>query len=191
MKQNFLLLVFLLTTLLTYSQEKKFSIDANYPIPVGDNFLGDNFKGAIDLGLKYRFFETTNFFLGASMNAGILTKGSEDVNPANPVIGPDTSVTAYVFQPRLFLELNQESMSKLHPSLGLGYSFLHFKANAFDFTDDVNGVNVHISLAYDISEKVYIQAQYDFIKAKATGDVKDVKYNTHINILKFGLGVRL
>ena len=52
---KFITLSFLvLLTSLTFAQTSKFSIEAAYPLPVDQNFIGDKFKGIADLGVKYR-----------------------------------------------------------------------------------------------------------------------------------------
>lgn len=178
-----LFLLLILITIKSFSQEKKFSIDANYQIPADDNFIGRNYTGLIDIGLKYRFFEPKDINIGISMNAGILKNTKDKISPFE--------VTAYTFQPRLFFELDMESIKKLHPAIGIGYSFLTFKAKGINTSEEANGFNLNLGMAYDISKKIYAQVQYDFIKSKATDDVPDISYNTKINIIKLGLGLRL
>ena len=52
-----------------------------------------------------------------------------------------------------------------------------------------SGVNLNLSLSYDITENFFLNAQYDFVKIGVDNDIPDTKYNT--NILKIGLGLRL
>lgn len=54
-----------------------------------------------------------------------------------------------------------------------------------------SGVNLNLSLSYDNTEKFFLHAQYDFVKIGVDNDIPDTKYNTNINIFKFGLGLRL
>jgi opacity protein-like surface antigen len=193
MKQKLLLTLFLIFTIKTFSQDYKFSLEANFPIPVGDNFLGENYGGIIDIGAKYRFTELKIVNIGASINGGFLKNSKADNNNM-------FDVNVYPIQPRIFAELNIESLSKLHPQIGLGYSFLIFKAKSnginpdflesnIDRTED--GINLNFGLSYDITNKLFLQAQYDFVKIGVDNDVPDIKYNTNINILKLGLGFRI
>ena len=193
MKQKLLLALLLIFTIKSFSQDSKLSIEANFPIPIGDNFLGENYSGIINIGAKYRFSEFKILNIGASINGGFLKYSKANSNNL-------FDVNVYPIQPRVFAEFNIEKLSKIHPQIGLGYSFLIFKAKPngiipnsqttnLDKTE--SGVNLNLGLSYDITQKLFIQAQYDFIKIGVDNDVPDKKYNTNINILKFGLGLRI
>ena len=193
MKQKLLLALLLIFSIKLFSQDSKLSVEANFPIPIGDNFLGENYGGIVDIGVKYSFLELKIFDIGASINGGFLKNSKADSNNS-------FDVNVYPIQPRIFAEFNIEKLSKLHPQIGLGYSFLIFKAQSNGINPDFletnivrteSGVNLNLGLSYDITDKLFIQAQYDFIKIGVDNDVPDIKYNTNINILKFGLGLRI
>ncbi len=110
----------------------------------------------------------------------------------------DFKVTSYVIQPRIFGNLDLESIDKFHPTVGLGYTIMVFDAsginNGFDVSDasdTLSGFNFNFGLTYDITEKLFVQAQYDFVKLRVDNDVPDLKFNTNVTILKIGLGYRL
>ncbi len=175
----------------TFSQDSKFNLDINYLTPIDDNFVGRNFKGVIDLGLKYRFASTEIINVGVSLNGGVLKKPKSDRLQPN-------DVTMIMIQPRVFSEFKISQLQKWHPSIGLGYTFMNFNARNFDgFNSQINnteklgGINFNLSLVLDVSEKIYAQIQYDFIKTKPDNGIPDIKYNTKINIAKIGLGWRL
>ena len=195
MKQKLLLALLLIFSIKSFSQDSKFSLELNYPIPIDENFIGKNYNGIIDFGLKYRFTDLSFLNIGASLNAGILKNSKEDgVQPFD--------VTAFAIQPRIFAELDSESLTKFHPSIGLGYTFMSFNASGIDSFNPDNpnsssssqtesGINLNLGVAYDITKKLFAQVQYDFIKIGVDNEVPDIKYNTNINILKIGLGYRL
>jgi opacity protein-like surface antigen len=192
--KNTLLLGLLLTfTLTTFSQDSKFSLELSYPIPIDQNFIGDQYSGVVDVGAKYRFAELNVIRMGASLNGGLL------VNNSNKNNGPlNFSVNAYMLQPRIFAELDIEALKKFRPTLGLGYTFMIFDVsgtlNGVDVSDEnsnLDGLNFNLGIAYNISYKFFAQVQYDFVKIKVEDDVPDVTYNTNINILKIGFGYRL
>ena len=142
-----------------------------------------------------RFSNLDFLNIGESLNTGILKNSKDDA-----VVPSD--VTAFAIQPRIFAELNSESLSKLHPSIGLGYTFITFKASGVqNFNPDnsvssnssqtESGINLNFGVAYDITNKLFAQIQYDFIKLGIDNGVPDKKYNKNINILKVGLGYRL
>lgn len=192
MKQKLLLILLLILTIKSFSQDSKFSIELNYPIPIDNNFVGENYNGIIDFGAAYRFANLNPLKMGASLNGGILVNNSNQNNGFR-----NFKVTSYVIQPRIFGELNLKSLEKFHPTVGLGYTVMVFNASGTnngidvsdgDITDD--GFNFNSGLKYDINEKVFAQVQYDFVKLGVDNDIPDTKFNRNINILKIGLGYR-
>tara|TARA_R110001583_G_C5434740_1_gene389218 strand:+ start:28 stop:615 length:588 start_codon:yes stop_codon:yes gene_type:complete len=195
MKQRLLLVLLLILAIKSFSQDSKFSIEASFPIPVGDNFLGKDYGGIIDIGIKYRFSELKIVNIGASINGGLLKNYKVEGIPI-------FDLNSYTIQPRIFAEFNIEKLSKLHPQIGLGYSFLIFETTKYngtgnppktdsDLTED--GINLNLGLSYDITDKFFVQVQYDFIKIRFDKDRRytPTKYNTNLSILKFGLGFRI
>jgi len=141
------------------------------------------------LGVKYRIIKSSAFNAGASLSTGIIT------NSEIKRIG--IGVTTYIVQPKLFVELDVNPINKLHPFIGIGYSFLFFDAFRttndginVDEDDTVNkGLNINGGLIYDLTKRTFIQFQYDLISLQAE-NVPDTKFNTKIQILKLGTGIR-
>ncbi len=191
MKQKILLALILIFSINAFSQDSKFNLEANYPIPIDNNFIGRSFKGIIDLGIKYRFSNLELLNIGVSLNTGVLKNiKSDKVQPFD--------FTMLVIQPRLFAELNSESLSKFHPSIGIGYTIINANATNTDSFNTQNkssetqsGLNLNLGLAFDVSDKLFTQIQYDFVKIKVDNNIPDIEYNTNANILKIGLGYRL
>ena len=48
-----------------------------------------------------------------------------------------------------------------------------------------------MSVAYDLTDKIIIQLQYDFIKLSTTNDIPNTGYNTNVDLVKIGLGLRI
>jgi len=193
MKQNFLLTLLLIFSIKSFSQDSKFSLELNYPIPIDNNFVGENYNGIIDIGVDYRLANLNPVNIGISLNGGVLVNNSNQNNGFR-----DFKVTSYVIQPRIFGNLDLESIDKFHPTVGLGYTIMVFDAsginNGFDVSDasdTLSGFNFNFGLTYDITEKLFVQAQYDFVKLSVDNDVPDLKFNTNVTILKIGLGYRL
>jgi len=191
MKQNLLLTLLLIFSIKSFSQESNFSLELNYPIPIDKNFIGENYDGIIDIGADYRIANLNPVNFGISLNGGVLVNNSNQNNGFQ-----NFKVTSYVIQPRIFAEL--DLINKFHPSVGLGYTIMVFNAsginNGFDVSDTSDtqsGFNFNFGLAYDITEKLFVQAQYDFIKLGVDNEIPDTKFNTNVNILKIGLGYRL
>ncbi len=196
MKQKILLTLLLIFTIKSFSQDSKFSIEANFPIPIGDNFLGENYNGIVDIGAKYRFLQNDILNLGTSVNFGYLQNTKSGATDLNQLF----DVKIFPIQPRIFAEFSIPNLDSLHPQIGLGYSVLFYNATAekintstlpADIDDNESGFNLNLSLSYDLSNQFFLQAQYDFIKIGVEDNVADIKYNTNINILKFGIGYRI
>lgn len=188
-----IVVMLLISSIKSFSQDSKFSIELNYPILIDDNFIGENYNGIIDVGIGYDITNLNSINLGISVNGGVLVNNSNQNNGLQ-----DFKITSYVVQPRVFGELNLESLDKFHPSVGLGYTVMAFSAsgtnNGFDVSDQSDtqsGFNFNFGIAYDINDRLVAKAQYDFVKLGVDSNVPDIKFNTNVNILKIGLGYKL
>ena len=193
MKQKLLFALLLILSIKSFSQDSKLSVEMHYPILIDQNFIGKNYNSIIDVGAKYRFSEITNINIGASINGGILVNNTNDNNG-----NQDFTVKSYLIQPKIFAELKIESISKLHPFVGFGYSFMVFDAsgtnNGFDVSgsnETESGINANFGIAYDITKKIFIDIQYDYVKLKVDKETPNTTFNTNINLLKVGLGFRI
>ncbi len=171
--KHFILIVSVLAGC-TATAQKKISIEANYPMPIGSNFLKDNYRGIGDIGLKWAFVSLPVVRIGAGANVGYYNWKGDDI--------PEP-YKAYLFQPKAFAEFSFEPLVSLHPSVSVGYSVMAFESDG-DYTNR-NGLNYNIGLAYDIIGGFFIQAQYDMISLQGGNDGTD-----NIGILKAGVGVR-
>lgn len=192
MRLRLTVILLMFFTIKSFSQDSKFSIDANYPIAIGNNFLGQNYNGLVDLGAKYKFSDNKIVDIGASINFGFFQNTKSGATALNQLF----DVKVFPIQARIFAEFNIQNLKKLHPQIGLGYSIIIYDAvwrentNA-DIDDNENGFNYNIGLSYDLTNKLFLQAQYDFIKIGVEDGIPDKSYNTNINILKFGIGYRI
>ena len=180
-----------------FSQISKFSVEASYPLPVDQNFVGDHFKGIVDLGIKYRVKNLQLINLGISLNASLLNYNDSGYFPAYDEV-LKFKTTLYIIQPRIFAELNLKKITKLHPSLGIGYSFFSAtskfdsQTNISDVSTNQSGINTSLGLSYDLLKKIYILASYDYtIITDLESGIPNTAYNTTANIAKFGIGIRL
>lgn len=185
-------ILMLLLPILGLAQDRKFSLEANYPITIDQNFVGNTYNGAIDIGLDYIFARSLNFDLGLGLNAGLLS------NKRNETDDPSSfKANIYTIQPKIYGELVINSIPNLHPQFGLGYSIFVFDiSGTFPQTtfnqrsETKGGMNFLAALLFDVSDRLFIQFQYDFVKLAREDDIPDTKYNNNINLLKLGLGYR-
>lgn len=175
----------------TFAQDKKWSVEANYPISIAGDLGNDN-PGVIDLGLKYRFLDLEVARIGAGFNVGVLSDRLQSFDGFNGMpSSSDFRETNWLFQPKLFSEFQIPTIPKLKPSIGLGYTFIRssFEGRAggltFDNSDTEGGFNFNAGLSYDITDKLFVQGQYDFIGISA-----DFEEDRYLGFLKFGLGFR-
>jgi hypothetical protein len=188
MKVKLLFGLLFLASLTTFAQDKRWSVEANYPISIAGD-LGNDVPGIIDLGVKFRFLDFKVAQIGAGFNAGVLT---DNINSFDGFPSPiEFRETNWLFQPKLFSEFQIRGISKLRPSIGLGYTFIRssFEGRGggltFDNADTEGGFNFNVGLSYDITNKIFIQGQYDFIGISA-----DFEEDRYLGFLKFGLGFR-
>jgi len=72
MKRNLFYALLFIISINTFSQVNTFTIEANYPLTAGENFIGKNYKGIADAGFKYRFSDSNLINLGTSVNGSLL-----------------------------------------------------------------------------------------------------------------------
>jgi len=189
MKKYLLPCFFLLCSIHLISQDSKLSLELNYPLPLGENFINRFYFGVADIGLKYRIFEYSFFNLGAGYSTSIIRQ-SDDLIPFD--------VTLFTFQPKLFIELDWKSIKRVHPYLGVGYSILWFYSreemiNGVTVPADSNtrwGANPSAEILVDLTKKLFLQVQYDFIFLTHQEGTLDIRSNNEVQFIKFGLGIR-
>lgn len=184
-------LALLLLVGMSVSAQKKWSVELNYHMPVGDNVYGDNFTGLLDAGFKWGFVSLPLVRVGASVNVATMYDKTLE-----PLAGADYLNYAIPIQPRLFAEFSFEPVTKLHPMIALGYTAVVYNTSGtISGADAVSpdtqfGPNANIGLAYDIIGGLFIQVQYDLVKLNSSDEIGSAKYNRTISTVKTGLGLR-
>lgn len=188
-----LILILLLCGMGSFSQNKKISLEVSYPLTIDNNFIGGRSEGVVDFGFKYRIKDFKIVNLGIGINGGLLV---DDIDKSN--YPQDFERTIYAIQPKIFSELNLSQLTKLHLFVNIGYSFMKMKltntnnSGPVDFSklsDTLRGINAGLGVSYDILPRVFLQVQYDFSKLNS-GNSPDIDYNTNVNLLKMGAGIR-
>ncbi len=186
--------VALLVTAFSFAQVSKFSLEASYPFAIGDNFMGKDYDGIAEIGGKYNFLSKATYTLGASFNTGVLRREYSN----NSFEETDFNVTAITLQPRFVSQFNISKAPKLHPMAALGYSYIVFMSTGTVNGEDVSGlestqsgVNLNFAIAYDVTAKIFVQLQYDYIKLIEIDGAPKTGYNTNVSMIKMGLGWRL
>ncbi|WP_435578718.1 outer membrane protein [Gilvibacter sp.] len=196
MNRNYLILLGLLFCgVFASAQERKFSVEWNYPLPVGDNFFAEGYTAWFDIGGEYRFAESGAFNFGVALNMGF-AGFSETLDTGT------TKAIAYDFKPSVFAELNIPGVPKLHPAVGVGYNTILFAFSGDSAIlgsegrqiiggDSKNGLNGHARLSYDVAERWFVQVQYDYTRLGKENDVPDISFNRTVSQVRFGFGYRI
>ncbi|MFN2261035.1 MAG: outer membrane beta-barrel protein [Psychroflexus sp.] len=178
---------------LTQAQESNFSVELNYPVPVDNNFMGENYKGIIDFGIAYRFIDLNIAKIGVSANAGFYADNDNEETGFD-----EREVSVFAVQPRAFIEFDLEENSKFRPRIGLGYTSMHFKLNELppnfigelEDSETLGGFNLNLGVGFNFSSKFFALIQYDFVKLPNKSGFPDSNYAENVNLLKIGVGFR-
>ncbi|WP_300570843.1 outer membrane beta-barrel protein [Flavobacterium sp.] len=196
MKNKITLIALLFLSFSAISQDKKFSIDVNYPLSLDSNDF-QKITGVIDASFKYRFKETDVMKIGVSYTFDLLKDKIEFDTSSSDLDGNYTFHHLGVFG-----EFKLNSNEKLHPFVGIGYSMLSSE-NEFMYVDPMGGVetrkektndsglNLNFGVTYDISSQFFIQTYFHYIRIYKTSIVdEDEKSGVNYNQLKLGVGYR-
>lgn len=191
MNIKLLLGLLFLVSLTAFAQDKKWSVEANYPIGLDTNYSIDD--GTFDAAVRYRFINTPIAQLGIDVNGGI------NIHRPTGFDSDAFDTNTYFFQPKVFAEFNLPFLSKLRPSVGAGYSIVNFDYKGSAFASMQNNDNTHggfnfdLGLSYDITKRFFLQTKYDFIalkiKGTTTGNGVPVDFTLDENIKRFKVGI--
>src|SRR5210317_2128330 len=110
----------LFTTICTQAQIYGVGLELSYPIPTDRNFIGKNYQGIADFGIRFRMNNMNSINFGLSLNAGMLSQKTDEGS---------FNVNAYTIQPRLYFGLNHLTIERFHPYISGGYSLLISKVS--------------------------------------------------------------
>ena len=183
MNKKILVIIILAISINSFSQNSKFSIELSYPILVnekGNDLDFIDFNGIIDLGVKYNLTENKKINLGVGINTTLLKFKVND---------RFTNFTRnhYIFQPKIFGKINLIENEKLALITGLGYSF-DFNSTENGKGKTYSGINLNAGLRYLLTEKIFLNLQYDFIMYNKS---ELVYYNENLSLVKLGIGIKI
>lgn len=194
MKKSFTFLVFLLVVFNNFGQNSKLSASVSYPVTISDDFF-DSFKGVLDLGLEYNFYNSSKISVGASLNANLFTK-HENLR-FDPSISVDQNLT--VLQPRGYVSYSIAKGGKIKPFAGIGYSLVFLKANINNPNYEGNPkreekenndyLNLNFGIAYDVMDNLFLVVQFDRLKG-INNEFDNFRVPETMGTLKFGVGYR-
>ena len=177
MRKVFITGLLIVCCLKGFSRDPKLIFDINEPITVGDNFIGKNYYGIFDSGLKYNLIELGKLKLGVSTNVGLL---KSDHFPY--------SVNVLMIKPRIDAEID---FGRFTPYTGIGYSFFNFDIDNNPESHMANdGLNFNLGLRFRIISTVYLNLNFDVIDFR-TDNVPNTSYNRNINIFEIGAGIKI
>ncbi|MAU71028.1 MAG: hypothetical protein CMP77_15160 [Flavobacterium sp.] len=180
------------------AQDKKWSVEANYPI-----IDEDGLNGVIDLGVKYRFVNLGVVQLGAGLNGSFFVDRQHFYFDDN--LEFDNKWKRLLIQPTVFGEINLPGISRLKPSVGVGYSVLldeydrKIVDSGYNESDSWGAFNANLGLSYDLTNRFFVKIQYDYLNhrqkwlAEADYENNVYRYETRgksLNVFKAGIGFR-
>ncbi|QLG45899.1 outer membrane beta-barrel protein [Costertonia aggregata] len=157
MRLNLLIATLILISFTNYAQNSNLVVDLHYPVPIDNNFVGENYNGVIGLGIEYHFLDIDPVKVGISVNGGFLSENTET---------GQGNTTLTTFQPRAVAELKLTSNGKIRPYIGIGYSFLFFKGesrSAFDNPETTTvtlteeGLNINGGLTFNFTNRFLLK----------------------------------
>ncbi|WP_282178857.1 outer membrane beta-barrel protein [Maribacter stanieri] len=192
------------SSFIVHAQDQKWSVEANYPLVANSNLQND-FNGVLDLGIKYRFANLGPVILGVGFNAAYLKNFNKFTygSASGQDLESDYKAKQFLLQPKLFAELPIPGLSALRPQIGIGYSFsivdIYYDNGDQFFSDNTNtegGLNLNLGLSYDISQRFFVQVQYDYInlnlegESEINGQTSTYDFKEKTGFLKPGVGFR-
>lgn len=184
------LLFVLCFNLVSHSQINRWSVEANYPMIIDNNFVGQNFNGIIDLGVDYYFHEALKYRLSASFHNGLLKDRTEIID-----LNTDFNYLLWFVQPRIKIDLIFGKMPNIHPYIGVGYCWMMAFTNGNTSTffpqgsTNRSGFNAIVGLTFDINDKLYANGGYDFVRLSQLGNQNNA-YLQNVNRLMIGVGYK-
>ena len=198
MNSKLLFCTLFLASFSLFAQDKKWSIEANYPITDEDQL-----NGVLDVGVKYRFVDLGVVQLGAGLGAALFSDRENYIYDTD--IELDYKWKRILVQPTVFAEFNIPGLTKLKPSTGVGYSYLyddidHKQAEVgYNEADSWGAFNANLGLSYYLTNRFFIKIQYDYLNhrqrslTEADNGNNSYRYETKwnsMNVFKAGVGFR-
>ncbi len=191
MKTNriFFLLIFISIT--SFSQDKKFSFEINYPLAISNGI--ENFTGIADANIKYRFAEGELFKYGASLTFDYLKANL-------PFNSEDLARDYFFYHINGFAEMTIPSAERIHPFVGAGFTYVSYE---YEYIRGVNGFstietkkerdpgfNLKLGIQYDFTSNLFIQSYFHYIRSLRKSEFDDGIIGINYNQVKFGIGLR-
>ena len=169
------------------SQTQKFSVALNYPIPLGKNFITNNYIGIVDAEARYYPYRLKNLRLGVCADIGLLTNSAAFISKYS-VDNPNlTPVSTLLIKPGLTAEME---FGRFAPNAGIGYSFFNFMSKNIPANEDTttDGLNLNLGLKYNLFQHFFLNVNFDYTRCRIEGGIPDISYNRDIFLLRAGVG---
>ncbi|WP_036381773.1 outer membrane beta-barrel protein [Muricauda sp. MAR_2010_75] len=180
------------------SAQKKFSLDINYPLELSDG--NSALDGIANARLKYRFLNNESVSLGGSYSMDLM-QGS-----LYTYYSPDSEKrTYYTHHLNVFIEHTLSAANKFRLALGLGYTTqtfyvttgrdeftpnVEFPSGVSTTRDSVNGFNINFGASYDLTNSLFIQTYFQYIRLFVENTLFEETIGFNVNRLKFGIGYK-
>lgn len=192
-RNTYIILSFLFLGWIGYAQNYRWSVTLSYPITIDKNFIGENYKGFLDLGINYKFLNYEYVSIAADFHMGALSNNDNfDLAQLDGY-----KAIAYNIEPKISVIGTLPNIEVLHPFLGVGYSFYAFDISGVNqglgIVEDgetLHGFSINGGFKIDLTQRVFALLEYDFTRLERRNLVPDTRYNRNINFIKLGAGFR-
>lgn len=182
----FIILFFLIYNHSVSGQDvrRNINLEVRYPIPIGNNYINDNYSGLFDLGIDYNLFLLP--FLNAQCGIKIHTSF---LNMRN------SNIDLIIFEPKFKYEYYKWLNDKVYfmSNTAIGYSFWHPKDIATN--NRQSGLNIELQSKLLIETKTkfryYFFIAYEFTKFNKKKSILDTKYYRNAHLLYPGIGFEI
>lgn len=193
-----ILLVLLITFCIQVSAQKKFSLDINYPLELSDG--NSALDGIVNARLKYRFVNNESFSFGGAYSMDLMQGALYTYYSPDP-----EKRTYYTHHLNIFIERALSAANKLRLALGTGYSVqtfyvttgrdeftpnVEFPSGISTTKDSVNGFNITFGASYDLTNSLFIQTYFQYIRLFVEDTLFGDTIGFNVNRFKFGVGYR-
>ncbi|PID69838.1 MAG: hypothetical protein CR985_03735 [Flavobacteriales bacterium] len=192
MKTNYIFILLILMSFTSFAQNKKFSVEANYPLAISNGF--EDVNGIVDASIKYRFAEGELFKYGASFTFDYLKEKL-------PFNYQDLDKDYFFYHVNGFTEMTIPSAEKIHPFVGVGFTYVICKYEYFNSMDHLfdiaetekeknPGFNFKLGIQYDFTNSFFVQSYFHYIRSFYKSRFNNETIGINYNQVKFGIGFR-
>ena len=184
-KYLFIFIVSFFSLTQTKAQDSGLSFELHYPLVFADDLNSfSDVQGIFGGALQYQLTDNHKFNYGVEYRFDLSQSRKDNFN-----VITSTSFQYLMNHINLFTKLNVDEMEKFKVYIDAGFTVYKYKegSNSQSYT----GFNGGLGFNYDIMRRIYLQANFNYIKSfKKQQQTSFVDKESH-QIIRFGLGFKI